>query len=166
MGLSLNRQARTETRPATSPFDFMQFLAEHFQGFLAAQDHLCHLPALQDMGNFVARSVQADDKQSAMTHVAFTRAARRKAGVAVHPPRVLLGHLVQANQGTCFHHFNWDAGPKPNQLPDHRLFLQREEEEFAIRPVPPWDTPLRGGCAQPHTVPSIQKRPQDLFPQR
>ena len=60
-----------------------------------------------------------------------------------------------------------DAGPKPNQLPeDHRLFLQKEEEELAVRPVSLWHIPLRGGCAQTHTVPSIQKRPQDLFPQR
>ena len=86
----------------------------------------------------------------------FTRAARRKGGVAVHPPGVLLGH-----------HVRWDAGPKPNQLPeDHRLFLQKAEEELTIRPIPPWDISLRGSCAQPHAVPSIQKRPQDLFPQR
>ena len=60
-----------------------------------------------------------------------------------------------------------DAGPKPNQLPeDHRLFLQKEEEELAMRPVSPWDIPSRGGCAQTHTVPSIQKRPvaSDLTP--
>ena len=60
-----------------------------------------------------------------------------------------------------------DAGPHPNQLPeDHRLFLQKEEEELALRPASCWDIPLRGGCAQAHSVPSIQKRPQDLFPQR
>ena len=28
-----------------------------------------------------------------------------------------------------------DAGPQPNQLPeDHRFFLQKEEEELAVRP--------------------------------
>ena len=137
-GLSLNRQARSETKPTTSPFDFMQFLAQHVQGYVAAQCHLCHLPVLKEMGNCVARSVQPDDKQRAITHVVFTRAAQRKGGVPVHPPRVLLGHHVQPNQGTCFQCFNWDAGPKPNQLPeDHRLCLQQEEAELTIRPVPP-----------------------------
>ena len=37
---------------------------------------------------------------------------------------------TKAHAFTCF---NWDAGPKPNQLPeDHRLFLQKEEQELAI----------------------------------
>ena len=58
-----------------------------------------------------------------------------------------------------------DAGPQPNKLPeDHRLFLQKEEEELTMRPVPLRDIPLRGGCAQTHIVPSIQRRPQNLFP--
>ena len=51
-------------------------------------------------------------------------------------------------QGTCFHCFDWDAGPKPNQLTeDHWLILQKEEEELAIRPILPWDVPLRRDCA-------------------
>ena len=59
-----------------------------------------------------------------------------------------------------------DAGPQPNQLPeDHRFFLEKEEE-LAVLPVSPWDIPLRRGCALTHTVPSIKKRPQDLFSQR
>ena len=45
-GLSLNRQAHSGSEPATSPFDFMQFLAQHVQGFLAAQGYLWHLPVL------------------------------------------------------------------------------------------------------------------------
>ena len=60
-----------------------------------------------------------------------------------------------------------DTWPWPTQLPeDHWLLVQKEKEELAIRPVSPWDIPLRRGCAETRTVPSIQKRPQDLFPQR
>ena len=36
----------SETKPAASPFDFMQFLAQHVQGYTATQGHLCHLPVL------------------------------------------------------------------------------------------------------------------------
>ena len=42
-----NSQARSEPKPATSPFDFMHFLAQHVQGHVAAQCHLRHLPVLQ-----------------------------------------------------------------------------------------------------------------------
>ena len=41
-----------------------------------------------------------------------------------------------------------DAGPQSNQLPgEHRLFLQKEEEELAVGPISPGDIPLRRGCA-------------------
>ena len=60
-----------------------------------------------------------------------------------------------------------DTWPQPTQLPeDHWLLVQKEEEELAIRPVSPWDIPLLRGCAETHTVLSIQKRRQDLFSQR
>ena len=49
-GLSLIRQARSETKPTTSPCDFMQFLAQHVQGYVAAYCHLCHLPVLKEEG--------------------------------------------------------------------------------------------------------------------
>ena len=68
-GLSLNRQARSETKPTTSPFDFMQFLAQHVQGCVAAQCHLRHLPILQKEGDFVAGPMQPDDVQ----RIVFTR---------------------------------------------------------------------------------------------
>ena len=58
------------------------------------------------------------------------------------------------------------AGPKPNQLPEIiGSYFTKKKEELAVRPVSPWDLPLRGGCTLTHTVPSIQKMPQDLFPQ-
>ena len=72
-GLSLIRQARSETKPTTSPFDFMQFLAQHVQGYVAAQCHLCHLPILQEEGDFVAGPMQPDDVQRIITHTVFTR---------------------------------------------------------------------------------------------
>ena len=105
----LSRQARSETQPTTSLFNFMQFLAQVVQSYMAAQGYFCHLPLLQEMGSCSARSVQPDDKLSAIAHVVFTRAARRK-GVAAHPPGVLLGHHVQPNRSACFHCFNRDAG--------------------------------------------------------
>ena len=52
----------------------MQFLAQHVQGCMAAQGHLCHLPVSQEEGNCVAGTVQPDDEQRAITHVVFTRA--------------------------------------------------------------------------------------------
>ena len=61
-------------------------------------------------------------------HVVFTRAARRKGGV-------LLGHHVQTNRGTCFHCFNWDAGPKPNQLSEnHRLSSKGKKKSSPFSP--------------------------------
>ena len=42
--LSLNRQARSKTKPSTSPFNFVLFLAQHVQCYMAAQGYLCHLP--------------------------------------------------------------------------------------------------------------------------
>ena len=54
-GLSLIRQARSETKPTTSPFDFMQFLAQQVQGYVAAQCR--HSPILQEEGDFVAGSM-------------------------------------------------------------------------------------------------------------
>ena len=118
--LSLNRHAHSETKPTTSSFSWTKFSEQHVQCVLTVQGYLCHLPVLQEEGNCVARSMQRDDKQGAITLVVFTRAARRTGAVAVHPPRVLLGHHVQPNPGACFHCFNWDARPKPN----HRISLR------------------------------------------
>ena len=43
-----------------------------------------------------------------------------------------------------------DAGPQAARLPeDHWLLLQKEEEELTIRPVPPWDVPLRTAASDP-----------------
>ena len=71
--LAKNR-TRSEAEPDAPPLDVMQLLAQHVQGYMEAQGHLCHLPVLQEMGNYVARSMQPDDKQRALTHVVFTRA--------------------------------------------------------------------------------------------
>ena len=92
----------------------------------------------------------------------------RKGGVAVHPPGVLLGHHVQtptkAHASTAS---TGMLGPnRTSSLRTNSSFFKKKEEELTIRPVLLWDIPMRGSCAQPHTVPSIQKRPQDLFPQR
>ena len=48
-------------------------------------------------------------------------------------------------------------GPKFDQLTeDHRLFLQKEKEELTVRSILLWDIPMRGCCAQTHTVPKMQ----------
>ena len=51
-----------------------------------------------------------------------------------------------------------DAGPQPTQLPED----QKEEEELATRPVPPWDVPLLRGPL-PTTVGS-DPTPPDRMP--
>ena len=133
--LSLNRQALSEAKPTTSPLNFVFLLALHVQCCVAAQENLCHLPILQEEGDFVAGSMQPYDEKRLITHFFFTRAARQNRGTTVRLPGILLVHHVQTDQGTCFHCFHWNAGPKPNQLPDdHRLFLQKEKEELAVRP--------------------------------
>ena len=40
---SLPSPSRLESEPAASPVDSMQFLAQHVQGYMAAQGYLCHL---------------------------------------------------------------------------------------------------------------------------
>ena len=75
-------------------------------------------------------------------------------------------------------------GQEKNPLSDHRacssaimcrpvkahafkfrqLFLTKEKEELTVRSFL-WDIPKRGGCAQTHTVPRIQVKPNS-FPQR
>ena len=156
-----------------------KFLAQHVQFFVAAQGYLCHLPILQIARDFVTRSMQSHDKQRLIAHVVCLIVLRSLTsalqlwdqitipdegveGLAVwHASRLLL------NQKERMLTLRPDAGLHPNHLPeDHRLLLQRAEEELAVRPLSPWDIPLRGGCAQTHTVPSIQKMPKDLFSQR
>ena len=56
-------------------------------------------------------------------------------------------------------------GPNSTNITeDHRLFLQKEKEELTVRSKLLWDIPMRGGCAQTHTVPKIQIKP-NTFPQ-
>ena len=69
-----HRGRRSETKPATSPFDSMHFLAQHVQGNVAAHCYLRHFQMLKEEGNCVAGSVQPDDLQRVITHVAVTRA--------------------------------------------------------------------------------------------
>ena len=114
MGLSLNRQTRSETKPTTSPSDFMQFLAQHVQGYVAAQGHLCHLPVLKQMGNCVVGSVQPVTNNAPLPTLFSLELLDEKEESISISPGVLLCHRVQPNQGTCFHCFNWDARPKPN----------------------------------------------------
>ena len=66
--------------------------------------------------------------------------------VTVQPKGILLSHHVEADQGTCFHCFGWDAGPEFYQLTeDHRFFL-KEEEELAMRPILLRNISMRGSC--------------------
>ena len=93
-GLSPIRQARSEPEPSTCPFDFMHFLAQHVQGYVAGQSYLRHLPVMKKEGDCVARSMQPDDNASLPT-LFFTRAARRHRRATVRPPGILLSHHVQ-----------------------------------------------------------------------
>ena len=110
------------------------------------------------------RSMEPDDKKSAITHVVFTRAARRKGG----PPSIRQesSSAIMRNP-TKAHAFTASTGMLgPNRTSSLRTigsFFKRKKESSPYGPYLPWDIPLRTGCAQPHTVPSIQKRPQDLF---
>ena len=80
--------------------------------------------------------------------------------VTDRPKGIFLSH-VQTDQSTCFPCFGWDTGPEFNQLTkDHRLFLQRKEEEGLIMwPILPWSVPMRGSCAQAHAVARTQMGP-------
>ena len=62
-------------------------------------------------------------------------------------PAFLLNHQVQTVQSTRFHCFDWDAGRKPNQLTEAPELFVQQEEELAMRPIPPWDVPPRRSCA-------------------
>ena len=44
--LPFHKRTRSEAEPAAPPFNFMQLLAQHVQGNMAAQSYLCHLPVL------------------------------------------------------------------------------------------------------------------------
>ena len=54
--LSLNRQTRSKTEPTSSPFHFVQFLAQHVRCNMEAQGYLCHLPILEVARDFVTGS--------------------------------------------------------------------------------------------------------------
>ena len=47
----------------------------------------------------------------------------------------------------------------------HRLLLDKEEEELALRPILPWNVPISGSCAQAHTASRVQAKP-DAFTKR
>ena len=109
-------------------------------------------------GRFCRRIMQPDDEKRLITYVNFSRAARHNRGTTVRLPGILLVHHVQTDQGTCFHCFHWNAGPKPNQLPDdHRLFLQKEKEELAVRPYFSGHSNASRLCAAAH----CPKRPEN-----
>ena len=130
---------------------------------MAAQRYLCHLPNLEEARDFVNRSMQANDIQRLMAHVVCLIVLRRPTSALPTPgsrkpsPTKELKASLTGTTGWLL------LNQKEEKL---AIRLLQKEEELAIRPVPPWDIRLRGGCAQPHTVPGIQKRPQDLFPQR
>ena len=63
-----NSQARSNAKPATSPSDFMHFLAQHVQGHMAAQCHLRDLPILQAERDLVTGPMQRDVVQHIPSH--------------------------------------------------------------------------------------------------
>ena len=132
-GLSLNRQARPEPGPATSPFQSAHFLAQHVHGHVTAQCHLCHLPVLEGERDFITRSMQSHDIQRLIAHVVCLIAIRS---------------FTSALQ-------LWDSKAIPDERVEGvpvwhkcRLLLNQKEEKLAMRPkLPWWDVPLRGSCA-------------------
>ena len=93
----------------------------------------------------------------------FLPEVRRR--IPVRPKGILLSHHVQTDQGTCHDCFEWDTGNEFDKLTeDHRPLLQKEEAELTMRPILHWNVPMRGCCAQTHTDPRIQVRPNS-FPQ-
>ena len=54
----------------------MHFLAQHIQGHVATQSHLCQLP-LQEERDFATRPIQPDDVQRIFVHSVFPRATGR-----------------------------------------------------------------------------------------
>ena len=53
----------------------MHFLAQHVQGHVTTQSHLCQLPVLQEKRDLATRPMQLDNVQRIVAHIAFTRAA-------------------------------------------------------------------------------------------
>ena len=51
----LQNKTRLESEPATPPFDVMQFLAQHVQGFWAAQSYPLPPPSLVGKGQLCRR---------------------------------------------------------------------------------------------------------------
>ena len=51
----------------------MHFLAQHVQGHVAAQGHLCQLPILQEKRELVTRPIQPNDMQRLVARIAFSR---------------------------------------------------------------------------------------------
>ena len=66
--------------------------------------------------------------------------------VTVQPKGILLSHHVEADQGTCFHCFGWDAGPEFYQPTENHRFFLKEEEELAIRTILLRNISMRGSC--------------------
>ena len=133
-------KTRQESKPATSPFDIVKFLASHVQRKMAAQGYLRHLPVLQEEGN----SIVSPDPCSPTTNNAslptlFSLELLDETEEPLfRPPGILLGHHVQTDQGTCFHCFGLGCWAKTNQLPeDHRLFLQKEMKSSPYGPYLP-----------------------------
>ena len=108
-GFSLNRQARSETKPTTSPLNFVHFLAQHVQCHMAAQGYLCHLPVLQEARDFVTRSMQSNDIQRLVDHVVCLIILRRLTSA--------LGLVVWASEFGSFH-CDEDRANKNYQLAD------------------------------------------------
>ena len=94
----LYHKTRSGPEPDTSPFDFMHFLAQHVQGFVAAQSYLCHLPVLKEEGDCVAGSLWPDDEQRVITPRCFHPSCHRP--TARNSPRPSC-----ANRSRCFHFF-------------------------------------------------------------
>ena len=123
-----------------------------------------HKSHVQNEGKQRARSSEA--RCSRRTAVfALHRDTGKRVGSMVAPRWLLAGRpmsipwpLKQVRSATM-------CRPKFDQLTDDRRLFPQKKEELTMRPVLPWNVPMRGGCAQPHSVPRIQTGPNP-FPQR
>ena len=109
-------KTRSESEPATSLCNFMHFLAPHVQGYWVA-----HRPPPTLVGWKKAVRCRTVD---------FIRAARRRGRTIFQSPGILL--ITCATQPKhMLSPLDWDAEPKPNQLPEGPSALSSKKKKKA-----------------------------------
>ena len=158
-GLSLNRQACSKTKPTTSPFYFVQFLAQHVRA--TSQLRATFATSKSCKGWAIA----SPDPCSPMScfHSSCSTKKRSRCPFAKSPPRPACAtqprHMLSLLQLGC-----WAQTKPASSLRTIGSFFKRKKKSSPYGPVSPWDIPLRRGCAQTHAVPSIQKKPTGPLP--